>query len=79
MVDSRFVLKITDYGYAEFLESHCSPRPHPAPEGQLGGREPPAECDPLVLVKQREEEASRAPQFLCWDLGWVVSLFWKSP
>ncbi|XP_055479239.1 guanylate cyclase D [Psammomys obesus] len=35
VVDSRFVLKITDYGYAEFLESHCSPRPHPAPEELL--------------------------------------------
>lgn len=45
VVDSRFVLKITDHGYKEFLESHCSSRLQLAPEGRLGGRGPPVGCD----------------------------------
>lgn len=40
VVDTRFVLKITDHGYAELLESHCSSRPQAAPEGQLGSKGP---------------------------------------
>lgn len=56
VVDSRFVLKITDHGYEEFLEFHCSPRPQPDPEGWLGGRGPPAGCAVLAFVKQGEGE-----------------------
>lgn len=37
MVDGRFVLKVTDYGYGELLDAQRAPRPHPAPEGQLRG------------------------------------------
>nr|XP_045002057.1 guanylate cyclase D-like [Jaculus jaculus] len=35
VVDRRFVLKVTDYGYAELLESQRSPRPQAAPEELL--------------------------------------------
>lgn len=68
MVDSRFVLKITDHGYEEFLEFHCSPRPQPDPEGWPGSRGPPAGCAVLAFVKQGE---GGCPQFLCWNLELV--------
>uniref|UniRef100_A0A8C6RPR8 Guanylate cyclase n=1 Tax=Nannospalax galili TaxID=1026970 RepID=A0A8C6RPR8_NANGA len=35
VVDGRFVLKVTDHGYAELLESQKSPRPQSAPEELL--------------------------------------------
>lgn len=35
VVDGRFVLKVTDHGYAELLDVQRAPRPRPAPEGQL--------------------------------------------
>lgn len=41
VVDGRFVLKVTDHGYAELLDVQRVPRPRPAPEGQLVGRQGP--------------------------------------
>uniref|UniRef100_A0A8C0W6L0 guanylate cyclase n=1 Tax=Castor canadensis TaxID=51338 RepID=A0A8C0W6L0_CASCN len=35
VVDGRFVLKLTDYGYGELLEAQRSPQPRPAPEELL--------------------------------------------
>lgn len=35
VVDGRFVLKVTDHGYAELLEAQGAPRSWLAPEGQL--------------------------------------------
>ncbi|XP_048216482.1 guanylate cyclase D-like [Perognathus longimembris pacificus] len=35
VVDGRFVLKVTDHGYAALLEAQGSPRPRPAPEELL--------------------------------------------
>ena len=78
MVDTRFVLKITDHGYAEFLESHCSSRPQPAPEGQLGSRGPCVGCGTLVLVIPGKREIHSTPQFLCLDLELMTFLFWKN-
>lgn len=37
VVDERFVLKVTDHGYAGLLDARRAPRPRPAPEGQLTG------------------------------------------
>lgn len=79
MVDTRFVLKITDHGYAEFLESHCSSRPQPAPEGQLGNKGPRVGCGRLVLVKQGKGVISSALPSLCWHLELRGAfLFWKN-
>jgi len=33
VVDGRFVLKITDYGYYEILEAQKAPKETPPPEG----------------------------------------------
>uniref|UniRef100_A0A8C3VIF4 guanylate cyclase n=1 Tax=Catagonus wagneri TaxID=51154 RepID=A0A8C3VIF4_9CETA len=35
VVDGRFVLKVTDHGYAELLDTQRAPRPQPAPEELL--------------------------------------------
>uniref|UniRef100_A0A8P0SAS3 guanylate cyclase n=2 Tax=Canis lupus familiaris TaxID=9615 RepID=A0A8P0SAS3_CANLF len=35
VVDGRFVLKVTDHGYAELLDAQRAPRPRPAPEELL--------------------------------------------
>lgn len=35
VVDERFVLKVTDHGYAGLLDARQAPGPRPAPEGQL--------------------------------------------
>lgn len=35
MVDGRFVLKITDYGFNELLESQKAPIEEPPPEGTM--------------------------------------------
>lgn len=35
MVDGRFVLKITDYGFNELLESQKAPVEEPPPEGNI--------------------------------------------
>lgn len=34
VVDGRFVLKITDYGYNEILETQKAPKETPPPEGE---------------------------------------------
>lgn len=35
VVDGRFVLKITDYGYNEILETQKAPKETPPPEGMF--------------------------------------------
>ena len=38
VVDGRFVLRVTDYGYNIIMECHGFPCPEPAPEGELFNR-----------------------------------------
>ncbi|NP_001124165.1 guanylate cyclase D precursor [Mus musculus] len=77
VVDTRFVLKITDHGYAEFLESHCSSRPQPAPEELLwtapellrGPGKATFKGDVFSLAIILQEVLTRDPPYCSWGLS----------
>ncbi|XP_076797319.1 guanylate cyclase D [Arvicanthis niloticus] len=80
VVDTRFVLKITDHGYAEFLESHCSSRPHAAPEellwtapellrGPGGPGKATFKGDVFSLAIILQEVLTRDPPYCSWGLS----------
>ena len=54
VVDGRFVLKITDYGFNELLESQKAPIEEPPPEGKVYSGKKGSQCCSLntILVVQ---------------------------
>ena len=50
VVDGRFVLKITDYGFNELLESQKAPIEEPPPEGNVRSGKKGFQCYSLYTI-----------------------------
>ncbi|XP_054650491.1 retinal guanylyl cyclase 2 isoform X3 [Dunckerocampus dactyliophorus] len=67
VVDGRFVLKITDYGFNELLESQKAPVEQPPPEEIIRKvKKPPPMCRPTVAPDQAPLECIQLMK-QCWS------------
>lgn len=67
VVDGRFVLKITDYGYNEILENQKAPKENPPPEGMS------------ILLKSGLQMFYQLSQPFSFVLFVPSDLFWTAP
>lgn len=71
MVDGRFVLKITDYGYNEVLESQRFPYVEPPAEGKVY-------CEPFLIVSMHFHNLFSYKACQCIFLT-PIDLLWTAP